>query len=51
MKERNLKLGQLLWPLRAALTGRQYSPGAVEVAAVLGKETTVRRLKAATLTV
>ncbi len=41
---KNLKLGQLLWPLRAALTGREYSPGAVEVAEVLGKDTTMRRL-------
>jgi glutamyl-tRNA synthetase len=40
-----VKLGQLLWPLRAALTGREYSPGAFEVAEVLGKETTLRRLK------
>lgn len=26
-----LKLGQLLWPLRVALTGKQYSPGATEI--------------------
>ena len=39
------KLGQILWPLRAALTGREYSPGAFEVAAVLGKERTMERLK------
>lgn len=45
--EHGLKLGQLLWPLRALLTGRDYSPGAVEVAAVVGKETTMRRLAAA----
>lgn len=44
METKKLKLGQLLWPLRAALTGRMYSPGAVEVAAVLGKTTTQRRL-------
>lgn len=47
MTTSGMKLGQLLWPLRAALTGRMYSPGAVEVATVLGKEVTVRRLKAA----
>lgn len=41
------KLGQLLWPLRALLTGRAYSPGAVEVAAVLGKEETLSRLRIA----
>lgn len=38
------KLGQILWPLRAALTGRDYSPGAFEVAAALGKEKTMERL-------
>lgn len=38
------KLGQLLWPLRAALTGLPYSPGATEVAAALGKEETMERL-------
>lgn len=41
----NLKRGQLLWPLRAALTGRLFSPGAYEVAALLGKEETMERLK------
>lgn len=45
MTESNLKLGQLLWPLRAALTGREYSPGAFEVAAILGKELTLKRLR------
>ncbi len=47
MGEANLKLGQLLWPLRAALTGREYSPGAFEVAAMLGKEAVLKRLKGA----
>lgn len=40
----NVKLGQLLWPLRVALTGRPYSPGAVEIACILGKEEVFRRL-------
>ena len=39
------KKGQILWPMRAALTGREYSPGAYEVAAMLGKEKTITRLK------
>ncbi len=47
IEKKGWKLGQLLWPLRAALTGREYSPGATEVAIALGKETTLRRLKAA----
>lgn len=44
MEKKNLKLGQLLWPLRALLTGREYSPGAVEVAETLGKAETMRRV-------
>ncbi|MBI3332052.1 glutamate--tRNA ligase [Candidatus Peregrinibacteria bacterium] len=43
----DLKLGQLLWPLRASLTGLPYSPGAVEVAEILGKEETLKRLEKA----
>lgn len=44
MVREELKLGQLLWPLRMALTGREYSPGATEVAAMLGKEETLARV-------
>jgi glutamyl-tRNA synthetase len=40
-----IKNGQLLWPLRAALTGQQFSPGAFEVAATLGKEETLKRIQ------
>lgn len=47
--EKELKKGQLLWPLRAALTGLPFSPGAFEVAAALGKEKTLARLKEAKL--
>jgi glutamyl-tRNA synthetase len=46
-KERGFKLGQLLWPLRVALTGLPYSPGATEVAVALGKELTLKRLEKA----
>lgn len=41
----NFRQGQLLWPLRAALTGLPYSPGAYEVAEVLGKTKTMERLR------
>ena len=41
------KKGQILWPLRAALTGKPFSPGAYEVAEILGKEETIKRLTAA----
>lgn len=40
------KKGQVLWPLRAILTGREYSPGAYEVAALLGKSESMKRLAA-----
>ena len=39
------KRGELLWPLRAALTGEQKSPSPFEVAWVLGKEESLLRLK------
>ena len=47
----NLKLGQLAQPVRVALTGGSVSPGIYEVIAVLGKERTVSRLKAALATI
>ncbi|MGH7864127.1 MAG: glutamate--tRNA ligase [Candidatus Binataceae bacterium] len=42
-----LKLGQLAQPVRVALTGGTVSPGIYEVIAVLGRERTVGRLRAA----
>ncbi|MDD5751058.1 MAG: hypothetical protein PHS73_00885, partial [Candidatus Peribacteraceae bacterium] len=47
MKRAELSQGQMLWPLRAALTGLPYSPGAYEVAVALGRKTTLKRLEAA----
>jgi glutamyl-tRNA synthetase len=41
------KKGDLLWPLRAALTGEQKSPSPFECAWVLGKETSLQRIKRA----
>jgi glutamyl/glutaminyl-tRNA synthetase len=35
---------KLLWILRAALTGKPFSPGAFEVAAMLGKEASLKRI-------
>lgn len=40
-----LKNGQILWPLRVALTGEKFSPGVFEVADVLGKERSLARIK------
>lgn len=42
-----LKNGQVLWPLRVALTNEEYSPGVFELCRVMGKELTLKRLKAA----
>lgn len=39
--------GDVLWPLRYALSGREKSPDPFEIATLLGKETTVRRIKTA----
>lgn len=46
--ENGLKNGQVLYPVRIALTGLETTPGgASEIASVLGKEETLRRLNAA----
>jgi glutamyl/glutaminyl-tRNA synthetase len=39
--------GNLLWPLRVALTGKKNSAGPMEIVAVLGKEKTLRRIEEA----
>ena len=39
--------GVLLWPLRVALTGKEASAGPFEVADILGKEKTLKRIKIA----
>ena len=46
--ENELKNGQVLYPVRIALTGLETTPGgASEIASILGKEETLRRLKKA----
>jgi len=39
--------GRILWPLRAALSGKSASPGPFEIAEILGKKETIRRIKQA----
>lgn len=39
--------GELLWPLRAALSGKKASPGPFEIMEVLGKEETIGRINVA----
>jgi len=47
-KENSLKNGQILWPVRTALSGKPTSPcGASELAVLLGKEDTIKRINMA----
>ena len=40
-----MKNGQMLWPLRIAISGKANTPGgAFEIAYLLGKEETLKRL-------
>ena len=43
--EKDKDRGRLLWPLRAALTGKKASAGPFEAAEALGKEKTLSRIK------
>ncbi|MBI5415174.1 glutamate--tRNA ligase [Candidatus Peregrinibacteria bacterium] len=43
------KNGQLLWPLRVALSGEAFSPGTFELLAVFGKERSLGRIEYGTL--
>jgi glutamyl-tRNA synthetase len=45
--DHGLSTAQVLWPIRAALTGKEASPGAFEVLQVLGKDESLRRLEKA----
>jgi len=44
VEETGVKFGELVHPLRAAITGRVNSPGIFEVIELLGKERTLKRL-------
>ena len=45
MEREGIKTGELLWPLRVALTGLKGSPGPFDVAIVLGKEKVLERIQ------
>lgn len=44
IKENDKKNGDYLWPLRVALSGKKFSPSPFELAFVLGKEETLKRI-------
>ena len=44
--EMGIKSGQMFWPIRVAITGKEVTPGgAVEIASILGKDETIKRIK------
>lgn len=46
VQEAGVKNGQVLWPLRIAISGKESTPGgAIEIAELLGKEETLRRIR------
>lgn len=45
IQENALKNGDVLWPFRAAMTGKKASPGPFEVADALGKEKVIQKIK------
>lgn len=46
--QNGLKTGQMMWPVRVALSGLESTPGgATEIAYLLGRDETLRRLDAA----
>jgi len=47
MGEKNLSFGDVFWPVRAALSGREASPSPTELLWVLDKEESLRRIKKA----
>ncbi len=45
VKDQGMKNGQILWPLRTILSGKQSTPGgAFDIAAILGKEESLKRI-------
>jgi len=49
VQSRDMKLGKLVGPLRAALSGRAVSPSIFDMMLVLGRDETIARLKDASL--
>lgn len=45
IKEKNYGVGDVLWPMRVALSGQKNSPGPYEIAEVLGKEKSLERMQ------
>lgn len=47
IEQLGVKNGIVLWPLRVAVSGKQFTPGGgIDLAEILGKDETIRRIKA-----
>ncbi len=46
LQAKELRVGEYLWPMRVSLTGRKASPGPFDVAEALGKDESLKRIKA-----
>jgi nondiscriminating glutamyl-tRNA synthetase len=44
IKAAEMKNGQVLWPARVALSGEEFSPGALEMVYLLGRDESIKRL-------
>jgi len=47
IRAKEYKTGEYLWPMRASLSGQKASPGPFDIAEVLGREETVKRMQVA----
>lgn len=47
INENNYSVGEVLWPLRVALSGQKNSPGPFEIADILGKQESSKRIEKA----
>jgi len=46
VQQMGIKNGQMFWPIRIAISGKEVTPGgAIEIADILGKDETIRRIK------
>jgi nondiscriminating glutamyl-tRNA synthetase len=45
IKNKEMKNGQVLWPVRVALSMEQFSPGALELIYIFGREKSIQRIQ------
>ena len=48
VEDTGVKTGFVMWPIRTAVSGKQMTPaGATEIMEIIGKDETIKRVKAA----